>query len=232
MVLVNPRKTYLTYQFIKFCEDNNIILYRLPREIACIAQPLDGKPLQRYKHFYTEAVNETTTTTTRPRTQKFTNEDFLTALPRIRSNAVDPDTIRSAFQERSIHPFNPTPVVQELRRVHEEKAPEILTDDDDDEPRAERNRTPSRSPSPTIPSELAPTPKSRRQMRRMILKLRRLMDTHSPFEFVDSPWYFDCIKKIMRSNEITDIISGLYEEDLERMRREEEEEGAEGEGGE
>ena len=103
--------SHLTYNFIEYCEQHNILLYTLPPHTSHILQPLDGKPFQQYKYFHGKAVNEAA----RYGYEDFGKREFLQHLPNIRKNAFKNHTIISGFEDRGIYPFNADLVTNQLR---------------------------------------------------------------------------------------------------------------------
>ena len=55
---MDNHSSHLTYNFIEYCKQHNILLYTLPPHTSYILQPLDGNPFQQYKYFHGKTVNE------------------------------------------------------------------------------------------------------------------------------------------------------------------------------
>lgn len=56
-----PRyRSHMTYEFVDFCERNNIILYFLPPHRSHLLQPLDVGVFHAYKHWHSGAIKDAT----------------------------------------------------------------------------------------------------------------------------------------------------------------------------
>lgn len=108
---MDNHRSYLTYKFLDYCEDHNIIVFTFPPNTSHILQPLDGKPFQQYKHYYRKAVN----TAARYGNTTFKKRDFLHALPRVRAEALKDRTIRAGFAKRGIQLFKPDLIIDDLQ---------------------------------------------------------------------------------------------------------------------
>jgi hypothetical protein len=75
-------------------------------------QPLDGAPFQQYKRFHGKMVNAEA----RLGASDFKKRDFLNILKQLREDTFTPRTICSGFKERGVYPFNPSIVLDSLKK--------------------------------------------------------------------------------------------------------------------
>ena len=110
MLLCDGFGSHLTFEFVKFCEDQKILLFFLPSHCSHILQPLDVGVFSVYKHYHSEAVEDATATGC----TKFSKVDFLAAISSIRSKTFKLSTIRLGFRLSGIWPINPDIVCDNL----------------------------------------------------------------------------------------------------------------------
>ena len=121
--------SHLTYNFLDFCEKNNIIPFCFVPHTTHLVQPLDGQPFQAYKHYFRKKNNENI----QWGISTMDKADFLHDIPEIRRNTFKQRTIRSAFADRGIYPWNPSKVLDILANARspspvlniQEKTPSI-----------------------------------------------------------------------------------------------------------
>lgn len=101
----------MTYEFIDFCEKNNILLYFLPPHTSHILQPLDVGVFHAYKHWHSEAIEDATQTGC----GKFTKVEFLSALFEIRRRTFKQRTLKHAFRLTGLNPWNPSVALERLQ---------------------------------------------------------------------------------------------------------------------
>ena len=136
--------SHLTAEFIEFCEEKSIHLFVLPPHTSHCLQPLDVVLFQPFKHYHGKAVNDAT----RTGCTNFNKVEFLAAITEIRTATFKRNSIKSAFRETGLVPFNPQKVIAKL---------------------VENRSSPSSSPSTTPPPEhfsTLTTPLTIRSLRR------------------------------------------------------------------
>ena len=102
--------SHLTYEFVKYCEDNRIILFFLPPHSSHILQPLDVGVFSAYKHWHSEWVYDATVSGY----ERITKDDFLGAIAQIRQKTFKPSTIKLGFRLTGLWPINPNIVLENL----------------------------------------------------------------------------------------------------------------------
>ena len=93
LLLLDNHGSHLTYDFLHFCEECQIIPYFLPPHMTHHLQPLDGIPFQQYKHWHAKAVNEAACLGE----DNFHHQEFLQALPAIREKAFTPRVLHAGW---------------------------------------------------------------------------------------------------------------------------------------
>jgi hypothetical protein len=111
LLLMDGHGSHVTYEFIDYCDQNQIIPFCLPPHSTHLLQPLDLVVFSPYKHWHKEAVDAAT----RSGCTKFTKVEFLAALQGIRNSTFKSNTIKSAWRAAGIHPWNPKDVIDQIR---------------------------------------------------------------------------------------------------------------------
>lgn len=111
LLLCDGYGSHMTYEFIDFCEKNNILLYFLPPHTSHILQPLDVGVFHAYKHWHSEAIEDATQTGC----GKFTKVEFLSALFEIRRRTFKQRTLKHAFRLTGLNPWNPSVALERLQ---------------------------------------------------------------------------------------------------------------------
>jgi hypothetical protein len=110
LLLCDGYGSHMTYEFVRFCEDNKIIVFFLIPHTSHILQPLDVGVFQAYKHWHSEAIANATQTGG----GKFTKVEFLHALDTIRQKTFKKQTICHGFRATGIIPYNPRIIIEQL----------------------------------------------------------------------------------------------------------------------
>ncbi|KAJ6086156.1 hypothetical protein N7486_010669 [Penicillium sp. IBT 16267x] len=110
MLLCDQFGSHLTYEFVKYCEDHNIILFFLPPHSSHLLQPLDVGVFSAYKHWHSEWVYDATVSGY----EKITKDDFLSAIAQIRQKTFKPSTIKLGFRLTGLWPINPSLIIDSL----------------------------------------------------------------------------------------------------------------------
>ncbi|KAJ6090439.1 hypothetical protein N7486_009254 [Penicillium sp. IBT 16267x] len=110
MLLCDQFGSHLTYEFVKYCEDHNIILFFLPPHSSHLLQPLDVGVFSAYKHWHSEWVYDAIVSGY----EKITKDDFLSAIAQIRQKTFKPSTIKLGFRLTGLWPINPSLIIDSL----------------------------------------------------------------------------------------------------------------------
>jgi hypothetical protein len=110
MLICDQFGSHLTYEFVKYCEDHQTILFFLPPHSSHILQPLDVGVFSAYKHWHSEWVYDATVSGY----EKITKDDFLGAIAQIRQKTFKRSTIKLGFRLTGLWPMNPTIVLENL----------------------------------------------------------------------------------------------------------------------
>ncbi len=111
LLILDGYRSHLTYEFYKYAQKHKIELIALPPHSTNLTQPLDVGCFQPYKHYYSEAIDETM----RTRIPEFGKPDFLDSLTTIRAKTFNKSTILSALRNTGLIPYNPEIVLQIIR---------------------------------------------------------------------------------------------------------------------
>src|SRR4051794_32349160 len=90
LLLFDGTWEHSTKQFLEVCEDNKIIPFCFPPHATHFMHPLDVVPFQPYKHWHSEAVNESL----RTGCTNFNQVEFLAKLQGIREDTFKTSTIK------------------------------------------------------------------------------------------------------------------------------------------
>ena len=110
MLICDGFGSHLTFEMVKFCEENGILLFFLPPHTSHLLQPLDVGVFNVYKHHHSEAIESATLTGC----SKFTKQDFLAAINSIRAKTFKSSTVQLGFRLSGIWPINPEIVCEKL----------------------------------------------------------------------------------------------------------------------
>ena len=198
---MDNQASHLTYNFIKYAEENNILLYSLPPHTTHILQPLDGKPFQQYKHYHGMEVNNAA----RLGYSSFEKQEFLQFLPKIQNYAFKSQTVQSGFSDCGIYPFNPEPILETLdSQTAPLPAMEWWGED-----------TEEKSSNSTLPSSQGSSPKSLRQLRQSINQAQKALGKIENSLDNISPKLGGHIQKIFSGSLVQAELNAQREQDLE-----------------
>lgn len=113
LLIMDGYGSHDTYEFLEYCEHYNIIPLTFPSHTTHLLQPLDVVVFQPLKHYHSEAVNMAISTGD----ESFTKVEFLAAFTKFRRQAFKSSTIRSAFRETGLIPYNPEVVLEKVRNT-------------------------------------------------------------------------------------------------------------------
>ena len=111
LLIVDGHGSHHTIEFIKYCEEHNIIPFGMPPHLTHILQPLNVVVFQPLKHYHAKALD----LMVRDGVTSITKLEFLSCIEGVRNQAFKKSTILSAFLKTGISPFNPQPVIQMLK---------------------------------------------------------------------------------------------------------------------
>jgi len=122
ILLFDGHEAHKTHEFLSYCV--KIIPFFLRPHTSHICQPLDVSVFQPYKHFHGEVIG----TLYRNGISNITKVDFIVKLEQIRVSTFKVRTIRSAFANSGLYPYNPSIVIDRLREKTPPKtSPEAIT---------------------------------------------------------------------------------------------------------
>ena len=200
--------SHLTYEFIEWCQQHNVLLYPFPAHTTHFLQPLDGKPFQQYKHYHGEAVNNAA----RDLYPSFEKREFLQNLPGIRKKAFKSQTIKSGFADCGIIPFKPDPIIERLKnKLPPEPELQMWTGD-----RKADGSTPT--PPPT-PSSNSSSPMTLQKLRHHIYKAYEAMAEFDKTNQAMSPKLMKNIGKIFSGSLTQAEYGAQYKDDLTHLRQ-------------
>ena len=159
LLLFDGHGSHLTWEFLYLCEQWNIIAFAFPPHTTHIVQPLDGSPFRALKERFRAKNNMIAQWGGDARDIGI----FFREITGIRQQALTSRTIRKAFADRGVYPFNPAPVIERLDAARS-PTPELHWPTGDTPPPPQSSRLPS---SP---------PKSAAQARRTQGKISRIAD--------------------------------------------------------
>lgn len=111
ILLCDGYKSHLTQELLKFCEFWSIHIFAFPPHATHFLQPLDVVLFQPYKHWHARAVDQAT----RTGCSRFDKLEFLAAIHGIRQSTFKTNTIRTAFRECGLIPYNPQIVLEKIK---------------------------------------------------------------------------------------------------------------------
>ncbi|KAL2125756.1 hypothetical protein VTI74DRAFT_2848 [Chaetomium olivicolor] len=119
LLILDGHGSHHTYEFIRYCEANNIIPFGLPPNLTHLLQPLDVVVFQPLKHYHAKALD----ILVRDGLINITKIEFLSIIQGVRRQAFKRSTILSAFRKTGIFPFNPHTVLQVVQERQTRKTP-------------------------------------------------------------------------------------------------------------
>jgi hypothetical protein len=120
LLLFDGHGSHLTFEFLSFCQRHKILCFCFVSHTTHFAQPLDQKPFLALKKEFRRRNTESSWWGC----ASGKKEDFLREIDNIRQAALKNRTIRHAFSDTGIWPFEPLKVIQPMRD-REGEAPEL-----------------------------------------------------------------------------------------------------------
>lgn len=188
LLLLDGFDSHCTFEFMDFCEKNNIIPFYLIPHTSHLLQPLDVGVFQAFKHHHSVAVEEAT----RRGCEKFTKVEFLHAITSIRKATFRVHTIKHGWEATGLLPFNPSIVLNKLR---------------------EFETTPSESSnSDSMDSDTWYTPSTVRQFNRYKRKLEALEEEDE--DNYDEDYIYEGLQKLYKGSIAMANTVALLQEEL------------------
>ena len=166
ILLFDGHGSHLTFEFLQFCEQHNILPFCFLPHTTHFAQPLDGKPFLTYKNYYRHRNTEVS----QWGGSVDDKSDFFREIASIRENTFKPPIIRHAFADRGICPFKSEKILQPLTNALPH-IPDLLGFDPDGADAM------GRTPSPHLSSSSIESPTTPYSARRSIQKMEKVMPT-------------------------------------------------------
>jgi hypothetical protein len=116
----------LTYEFLHFCEQKQIIPICFIPHTTHWAQPLDQKPFLVLKSYFRKENTEEAWLGN----STADKADFFRIIAKVRDQALTSRTIRHAFRDTGLYPYSPEKVIEPLRK-RKEPTPELQWYDGD-----------------------------------------------------------------------------------------------------
>ncbi|KAJ5099990.1 hypothetical protein N7532_006991 [Penicillium argentinense] len=105
LLLFDGHPSHITVEFLQYCQDNNIIAWNFMSNLTQLCQPLDQKPFVVYKQAYKA---QTSHLQAEGRFDDTIHKGaFLHQLPDLRKRVFQRSTIRHAFRDTGLVPYNP-----------------------------------------------------------------------------------------------------------------------------
>ena len=120
-MIIDGYCSHLTYEFYDYAQKHCIELFHLPPHSTHLTQLLDVGCFQSYKHYHSEAIDNAM----RAGAADYGKLEFLASLQTIRSQTFKKSTIRSAFKNTRLIPYNPEIVLRKIRAL--KLAPRVVT---------------------------------------------------------------------------------------------------------
>ncbi len=136
MLIVDGFDSHMTIPFLELCKEAKIVLYKLSPHSTHLTQPLDVGVFQPFKHYHTEAIDHAV----RLGDYNFGKLEFLAAFQSFRNKTFKTSTIKHAFKQTGLVPYNPEIVLEKVRANQLARAP----------------RTPSPPPLPLLHTPKGP----------------------------------------------------------------------------
>jgi hypothetical protein len=118
LLLLDGHNSHHTFEFLSYARDNKILLYFLIPHCSQLLQPLDVAVFQPYKHWHGVAVGDHN----RMGLTAMTKSDFLDNIRTVRQRTFKPGTVKKAFHDSGIWPWNPDAVLRQI--VPKDQTPE------------------------------------------------------------------------------------------------------------
>ena len=113
LLIFDGHISHLSYEFVSFCEAQNIVPFCLPPHSTHLLQPLDITVFQPFKHYHSQAIEHAV----RNGDVKFSNVTFLAAFQTIHDKTFKQSTILSAFKNAGLVSFNPFIVFEKMKQL-------------------------------------------------------------------------------------------------------------------
>ena len=111
LLLLDGHTTHVTMEAVQFCNEKEIILFLTPPYLTHLTQPLDVGVFGPWKDYYIEAVD----TSFRTGCTDFDKVELLSILDSIRKKTLKESTIKHAWANAGLNPYNPSLVIEKLR---------------------------------------------------------------------------------------------------------------------
>ena len=110
LLILDGYGSHLTYEFYEYAQNHRIELFRLPPHSTHLTHPLDVGCFQPFKHYHAEAIDNAM----RSGKGDFGKLEFLAKVQIMRTQNFKKSTIKSAFRNMGLIPYNPEVVLQKV----------------------------------------------------------------------------------------------------------------------
>lgn len=111
LLILDGYESHLSFEFVRYCEMEKIVLLRLPPHSTHFLQPLDVVIFQQWKHWHMEAIDDAV----RHGVGEFDRQTFLANLQKIREATFKEGNKKSAFRKCGFWPFRPEVVLEQIQ---------------------------------------------------------------------------------------------------------------------
>ena len=111
LLIMDGYESHLSFQFVRFCELQKVIVLRLPPHTTHFLQPLDVVIFQQWKHWHAEAIDRAI----RHGIGQSDRQTFLANIESIRDSTFSQGNIKSSFRRCGFVPFRPAQVLRQIR---------------------------------------------------------------------------------------------------------------------
>lgn len=117
LLIIDGHESHVNVDFLKYAENNNIIVLALPPHLTHKMQPLDVGVFQSLKHAHQTVLDSWV----RDIGSVFDKQQFIAKLPEIRQKGIKKATIISAWKKAGLVPFDPQKVLDGITELEPEK---------------------------------------------------------------------------------------------------------------
>jgi hypothetical protein len=119
LLIFDGHDSHFTWEFVKYCEDHDIVPFGLPPHLTHLIQPLDVVVFQPLKHYHAKELD----ILIRDGLVNITKIEFLVVIQQARKQAFKEATNRAAFKKTGIWPFQPSIVLQVIQERQAVRTP-------------------------------------------------------------------------------------------------------------
>ena len=119
LLILDGHGSHITWEFVRFCKQRNIILFCLPLHFTHLLQPLDVGIFGPLQNFYRHQVDDYSRNTE----EGIKKSVFIPLLHKARLDGITRRNIEQAFATTGIVPLNPCQVYSKLKPLTDNRNP-------------------------------------------------------------------------------------------------------------